>query len=341
MTDIERQTEIYRELRSRARDLIEQSLLDECKDETSTKYHLVNPLIQLLGYVGRDVELEHPIDAVDGKVDYALKREGEPLVLVEAKKLGHALGRTEVNQLAKYFPHSEARYGLLTDGTRCRWFKKQTNRDIIDPEPFLEHDALKPSKMESEWLAAVSRDAFDGDDLEHLSTRMRVETRLHQWLIGTFVRPAEDDANLRRLRNALDLKRVDLDLLREAANCSWCRVLSDHSAKVDPAGDNNDLSQDVDISIARTSGITYVERTENRLDPGDGDILYAKYRPRAWRVGDGEWNVEADGVRLVANVLEFLLGLDVRCEDEPTLASLHGSIVYPESTPDSKASLEK
>jgi len=58
-------------------------------DEENTKRKIIEPLIELLGWdiLSSDVELEYSVQMGSGtkKVDYALKREGTPVVFVEAK----------------------------------------------------------------------------------------------------------------------------------------------------------------------------------------------------------------------------------------------------------------
>ncbi len=61
--------------------------------ETPTRTIVIDPLLEALGWDVRDpdeVQLEYP--TVDGKsVDYALKINGRPVLLVEAKPLDDAL----------------------------------------------------------------------------------------------------------------------------------------------------------------------------------------------------------------------------------------------------------
>ena len=56
------------------------------------------------------------------KVDYALMQDGNPVVLVECKKLGTKLSSQSVSQLLRYFGVTEARVGILTDGIFYRFF---------------------------------------------------------------------------------------------------------------------------------------------------------------------------------------------------------------------------
>ena len=50
------------------------------------------------------------------KVDYAVMRNGSPVILIECKKLGDSLDASRASQLARYFVHTPARIAVLTDG---------------------------------------------------------------------------------------------------------------------------------------------------------------------------------------------------------------------------------
>ena len=327
----ERQTEIYNELLAAVEST--KSLLGGCNDEAQTKFHLINPVIQLLGYRGLEVDVEHPIDVGGWKVDYALMRDGEPLVLIEAKKLGHSLGKAETDQLTRYFPHSVARFGLLTDGRRYIWFKKRTKRRKVYAERFLVHDTLAPTEMETEWLAAVSYEGFDADELDALATRMHIEYELHEWIVGTFLQTVKDDTKLRQLRDALGLKSVELGLLQDAANRAMRRVIADHSSGQQPATIGYVSPPDADIDNPSKSKLKYVERKGQSLDVGNGVVLEASKWSRAWRVAGGEWNVETTATAVTTRVLGLLLCADTRRYNEESLANDFG-LIFSVTKPD-------
>ena len=332
MTNAERQTEIFRNLTGRVEGA--KSLLDDARrSEAATRFHLIDPVIHLLGYRGRDVEPEHPIRISGWNVDYALKRGGEPLVLIEAKKHGHTLGKAEKDQLTRYFPHSEAMYGLLTDGQRYIWFKKQTKRSKVHAERFLVHDALDPTHMEAEWLAAISHEGSDASELDRLSMRMRIESQLYAWLTGTFLERDQRDKNLQQLSKAVGLTVSDTDLLREAARRAMKRILSDHGSEVEPSSSSELSHQAPGIATSPKSKVRYVEVKGERLDLGNGVALDAKKLKRAWRAGGRGWNVAANATKLTTAVLSLLLKHDARRDSEASLADLHKLIIFSESEP--------
>lgn len=106
--------------------------------ETRTRVSLIDPVLQALGWDVGDpglVEIE-PVVA-NGRVDYALLRgTGEPLLLLEAKKLGDT--RPHLDQLARYVVGENLNrpvkipYCAITNGSRWQVFDMFKQDCIVD-----------------------------------------------------------------------------------------------------------------------------------------------------------------------------------------------------------------
>lgn len=96
--------------------------------EEATKNAMVMPFIQILGYNVFDPtevtpELIADVGTKKGeKVDYAVLREGKPILLFECKKCGGDLHINHASQLFRYFHVTAARFGVLTNGLTYRFF---------------------------------------------------------------------------------------------------------------------------------------------------------------------------------------------------------------------------
>lgn len=94
--------------------------------ETPTRTIIIDPLLEALGWDVRDpdeVELEYP--TVDGKsVDYALKLNKNPVMLVEAKALGDSLEDVKaVTQVVGYAANNGIVWCILTNGVLWRVYR--------------------------------------------------------------------------------------------------------------------------------------------------------------------------------------------------------------------------
>ena len=96
--------------------------------EEATRTSFVLPFIQMLGYdIFDPTEVVPEFTADVGikkreKVDFALIKDGEPIVLIEIKPTGTNLGEEHISQLLRYFGVTNARFSILTDGLTYLFF---------------------------------------------------------------------------------------------------------------------------------------------------------------------------------------------------------------------------
>lgn len=116
--------------------------------EEATKNAMVMPFIQILGYnVFDPMEVTPELIADVGtkkgeKVDYAVLRDGKPILLFECKKCGGDLNINHASQLFRYFHVTAARFGVLTNGLTYRFFTDLEQPNKMDEKPFFEFDIL-------------------------------------------------------------------------------------------------------------------------------------------------------------------------------------------------------
>ena len=152
-------------------------------NEESTKHSLVLPLIQELGYnifdkMEVDPEFTADIGTKKGeKVDYAIMRDGKPMILVECKALNKTLN-TDVSQLYRYFTPTRARFGVLTNGVVYRFFSDLSEPNIMDQSPFLEVDIREANQSVVDELQRFAKGSFDPEkikaDLKNAATEANV-----------------------------------------------------------------------------------------------------------------------------------------------------------------------
>jgi hypothetical protein len=97
------------------------------KTESATRYAVIDPVLALLGWDVHDAATvlpEYRSGATSVTfVDYALLRDGAPVVLIEAKALGVTLADGHLEQLSNYCVNCQpqsVRWGILTNGDRWR-----------------------------------------------------------------------------------------------------------------------------------------------------------------------------------------------------------------------------
>lgn len=142
---------------------------DQIATEEAAKSALVMPFLQTLGYDVFDpcvVIPEFTADVADKrgeKVDYAIIKDGQPIMLIECKALGDALDKKATAQLERYFQCTDARVGVLTDGVRYKFFSNLDRVERMDQRPFMDIDFNQFDKNLLEDLRKLTNDKFDVD----------------------------------------------------------------------------------------------------------------------------------------------------------------------------------
>lgn len=137
-----------------------QLLSKEVRTEEAAKTAFVLPFLQALGYdIFNPLEVvpEHVADhgvKKGEKVDYAIRIQGTPVILMECKQVGAPLAYKHASQLFRYFTVTEAKFGVLTDGVRYLFYTDLDSENKMDEQPFLEFNL---SAFDEGTLAELSR----------------------------------------------------------------------------------------------------------------------------------------------------------------------------------------
>ena len=139
--------------------------------EEATKNALVMPFINTLGYDIFDPTEVIPEFIADvgikkgEKVDYAIKKDGKIVMLVECKHCGGDLNIKHASQLFRYFSVTDARIAILTNGLVYRFFTDLEAPNKMDEKPFLEVDMAELDDVALTELKKLSKAAFNIDEI--------------------------------------------------------------------------------------------------------------------------------------------------------------------------------
>lgn len=167
---------------------------DLIQTEEATKNAMVMPFIQILGYNVFDPtevtpELIADIGTKKGeKVDYAILRDGKPIMLFECKKSGGDLHINHAGQLFRYFHVTASRFGVLTNGLKYRFFTDLEQPNKMDNTPFFEFDILDFKERDVEELKKFAKTSFDVDTILNTASDLKytraIQERLNEWVIN-------------------------------------------------------------------------------------------------------------------------------------------------------------
>jgi hypothetical protein len=146
------------------------------QNEEATKQFLIMPFFTLLGYDPNDPDEVFPeadasfSDKFKNRVDYAIYREGDPVIAVEAKKVG-TLSTANRGELKGYYNAvPTVKLGILTDGLIYQLYSDTEAENLMDDAPFavvdLEQIAQENIGDEAfDALLKIRRGTFDPADI--------------------------------------------------------------------------------------------------------------------------------------------------------------------------------
>lgn len=175
---------------------------DLIQTEEATKNAMVMPFIQALGYNVFDPlevtpELVADVGTKKGeKVDYAILKDGKPIIIFECKKVGADLSINHASQLLRYFHVTEARFGILTNGVIYRFFTDLEQPNIMDQKPFLEFNLLDFKDVEVEELKKFAKMAFDVETILTTASELKYTRAIQNLLADWINNPSEDFVKL-------------------------------------------------------------------------------------------------------------------------------------------------
>lgn len=165
--------------------------------EEATKNAFIMPLISALGYdVFNPLEVVPELDCdlvkkKGEKIDYAIMREGTPILLIECKHWDQNLSLHDT-QLKKYFVASNARFGVLTNGIEYRFYTDLEKPNIMDEKPFLVVNMLNISDVEIERIKQFHKSYYDESNVLSAAQDLKYTTELRSILSSEFSSPSPD-----------------------------------------------------------------------------------------------------------------------------------------------------
>jgi len=188
-----------RELTVRIATLKQQELI---KTEEATKNALVMPFIKALGYdpfnpLEVTPELVADVGVKKGeKVDYAILKDGTPIMLFECKGYGTDLRKVHASQLYRYFSVTEARFGILTDGVTYQFYTDLEERNKMDPKPFFVFDVSDAKDRDIDELKKFMKSAFDVERILSSAAELKYKGAIKQSLAEELNDPSEEFVRL-------------------------------------------------------------------------------------------------------------------------------------------------
>ncbi len=178
-----------------------ESLKDSLQTEEATKTALIMPFFSMLGYdVFNPQEFVPEYTADVGikkgeKVDYAIAKDGQPVILVECKSVSENLGKHD-SQLFRYFGTSNARFAILTNGVNYRFYTDLDSPNKMDDAPFLSVNILDIRDNQVAELKKFCKSEFDVDSIFSTASELKYVHEFKNAFMGQLDNPSDDFVKL-------------------------------------------------------------------------------------------------------------------------------------------------
>ena len=170
---------------------------DQLKTEEATKTSIIMPFFQLLGYdIFNPLEF-HPEFISDvgikkgEKVDFAIMKDGKPVILIEAKWSGEQLEKHD-SQLFRYFGTTPAKFAILTNGIVYRFYTDLEEQNKMDMAPFFEFNLLELKDSSIAELKKFGKQQFDIDIIFNTASELKYSGLVKQYFAGQLEQPSDD-----------------------------------------------------------------------------------------------------------------------------------------------------
>lgn len=169
---------------------------DAIQTEEATKNAFIMPIITALGY---DVfnpfevvpEMDCDLTRKGDKIDYAIKKDGRTILLIECKHCKQNLDLHNT-QLSKYYAASNARFGVLTNGIEYRFYADLDKTNIMDEKPFLVVNMLDLSDADIEEMKKFHKSCYNKSEILSTAKELQMMIQIKEILAKNFQSPGDE-----------------------------------------------------------------------------------------------------------------------------------------------------
>jgi predicted type IV restriction endonuclease len=170
---------------------------DKILTEEATKNAFIMPFIQCLGY-----DVFNPLEVVPEyiadlgikkgeKVDYAILKENDPIILIECKHWSENLDPHN-SQLFRYFHTTTAKFGILTNGIIYRFYTDLVESNKMDQKPFFEFrmDDIKEAQVDK--LKEFHKSYFSLESIVNTASELKFMNEIRTLILQEISEPSDD-----------------------------------------------------------------------------------------------------------------------------------------------------
>lgn len=168
------------------------------KAQVQTEEATKNAFIRELGYdVFNPFEVTPELVADVGmkqgeKIDYAIMKDGEPIILIECKHHAAPLTVQNASQLFRYFHTTSAKFSILTNGIEYKFYTDLVQANKMDDKPFFAFNILEIKDNQIEELKKFHKANYDFNNIVNTASELKYTYELKKLIEADFNEPSPD-----------------------------------------------------------------------------------------------------------------------------------------------------
>jgi len=173
------------------------TMKDKILTEEATKQSFVMPFLSVLGYDVFDPTVIVPEFTADigtkkgEKVDYAILRDGKPIMIIEVKSHTENLNNHN-NQLVRYFHVTDCKFAILTNGLEYRFFSDLEEQNKMDKTPFLVINLENVRDRDIKELVKFAKDVLDTETILQMASTKKYHREIQAIFKAEVDNPSDD-----------------------------------------------------------------------------------------------------------------------------------------------------
>ena len=178
-----------------------ESMKDNIQTEEATKTAIIMPFFSMLGYDVFNPQEFIPEFVADvgikkgEKVDYAIMKDGDPIILIECKSISEKLEKHD-SQLFRYFGTTTAKFAILSNGQYYRFYTDLDNPNKMDENPFLTINILDIKDNQVPELKKFCKSVFDIDEIFSTASELKYVQEFKQVFAAQLETPSDEFTKL-------------------------------------------------------------------------------------------------------------------------------------------------
>lgn len=170
---------------------------DNVLTEEATKQSMILPFLNLMGYDTFNPSEVVPEFTADvglkkgEKVDYAIMRNGKPIIIIECKHHNGTLSLEHASQLFRYFTVTSTRFAILTNGIVYKFYSDLVDANKMDEKPFFEFD-ITNVEHQTEEIKKFHKTNYDIDKIIDNAGALKFIKEMKEYFSVQIEKPSED-----------------------------------------------------------------------------------------------------------------------------------------------------